>query len=801
MKMKFIYFILLIHFITKGYGQQFACADSSYRIKFTFDGTGATLTNNPDTVGRNYFTGQYVQGNGLAVMKTTWGDSIVWAKKIFSGSTYLDCYNSIPAPDGTFILTGNYGGAQSNRPELLMCRMDTNGVVLWMKRFRYNQNHLFGNYAANKPLLITNNAIFFTASVYTTGTILFDQRIDITVKLDLNGNILWSTGFSMNFLPSGYQTNTGINGAPTLYNGKVIVCGDSGWAVNNSSGLLTIMKLNDANGSLAESFGYKTLPDPIIKGIYPQYIKYNNDNTFSLTGYSIYDYFGTLIISNSTFNTLLDVNFNPVKNYYFSNNILDATFDFDFNNLGQQALLATDGRLGKSKEKYFFTLNKDNTILRSRKFIIPNYILSPSLFNYYDTKIDDKQNIHFTIQAIENNKAITDYTRISNLAPNSTLGCFGKDTSILTRHPFTLIKQPFAWDNIQSNMLETNDVPYTIQDAIVTKELVCKIVSRCDSVHINGPAAACVGVPVRYTVSKNTSCFKNLDWGIDTTVATIINIEGDSAITLSFKKKFTGYIRASLTDCVVKDSFLVKAVVPKMPALINRTDSILCPGKTLVLNANAGYNNYIWHGNTVNQQLTVSSAGVYTITAADSCGITKTDSIKVILSDTSFILSATQTICLNDTAFIVLPGDINNIIWQPTTNSLLRNKTLVAYPAQTTVYSIYAERLPNCTLSKTSEVVIKICPATVFIPNSFTPNNDNKNDIFKPAISQPLPFYHLQIFNRYGQPVFETSNQQAGWDGMYKGSKQPMGGYIYQCSYRFAGGVQKMVKGYFILIR
>ncbi|NOT92908.1 gliding motility-associated C-terminal domain-containing protein [Ferruginibacter sp.] len=414
---------------------------------------------------------------------------------------------------------------------------------------------------------------------------------------------------------------------------------------------------------------------------------------------------------------------------------------------------------------------------------------------------DDKQNLHFLYHYTQAGILTTEYARISNFGPSDALSCFGKDTNILTRHPFSLIKQSFTWDNVKTNVITSNNVMFTEDTAIVTKELVCKIVSRCDSVHINGPAAACVGVPVRYTVSKNTGCFKNLDWGIDTTVAAIVNIEGDSAITLTFKKTFTGYIRASLTDCVVKDSFLVKAVVPKMPALIKHTDSMLCPGKTLVLNANAGYSNYIWQGNIVNQQLTVSSAGVYTITAADSCGITKTDSIKVILSDTSFILSATQTICLNDTAFIVLPGDINNITWQPTTNSLLRNKTLVAYPTQTTVYSINAERLPNCTLSKTSEVVIKNCPTTVFIPNSFTPNNDNKNDIFKPAVSQPLPFYHLQIFNRYGQPVFETTDQQNGWNGMYKGSKQPMGGYIYQCSYRFAGGVQKMVKGYFILIR
>ncbi|HQW93282.1 MAG TPA: gliding motility-associated C-terminal domain-containing protein [Ferruginibacter sp.] len=132
---------------------------------------------------------------------------------------------------------------------------------------------------------------------------------------------------------------------------------------------------------------------------------------------------------------------------------------------------------------------------------------------------------------------------------------------------------------------------------------------------------------------------------------------------------------------------------------------------------------------------------------------------------------------------------------------MLRNNTLVAYPSQSTVYNITAERQANCPIGKNSEVIIKTCPQTVFIPNSFTPNNDGRNDIFKPAISQLLALYHFTIYNRYGQTVFETGNQSAGWDGKYKGALQPQGGYTYHCRYRFNGLGEKNVKGYFLLIR
>lgn len=790
MKLLILFFYIIL-FSAGTYCQQITCADSSYRIRYAFDGEGTIFTSNsPDTIGKNYFCGQYQFGQtpGLALMKTTWGDSIIWAKKIFSNGIPLDCTNSSTAPNGTLILTGNYGGAQGNKPELLICKADTNGVVFWIKRYSYSQNHLnFDTYP--KHILITNNAIYLN--------IILNNIYSVVAKLDLDGNIIWSTAFSMKPLPSGQQTNTFIVGAPVLYNNAVIIYGNSGISINNSPGITTITKLNESDGSFIESIGDKIVTNTTIKGTLAQHINYNNDKTFTLSGYTIFDNFGTITNSSDVFYSLLDTNFNNIKSYYFKNPFLDGTQIFDFNKTNHHALLANDGRFGKGNEKYFFTFDKDYNIIRSRKFLIPNYLPVN-----YGMKLDDKQNIHFIFQGIENAKLVTEYARISNLAPSGTLGCFGKDTSILTRIPFTLTKTPFVWDNIQSNVITSNNVPYTEDTAIVTKELVCKIVSRCDSVHINGPASTCVGSPVRYTVSKNNGCFKNLDWAIDTAFANIINTEGDSAITISFKKSFSGYIHAALTDCVVKDSFLVKAVTPVPRSLINHTDSVLCPGKTLLLTANSGFTNYLWQGNTTGTQFTISSPGVYTLTANDSCGTLKKDSITVIATDTSFTVTpATQTICLYDTAFIQLPADISNISWQPFTNALLRNTSLVTYPSQTTLYTITAQRQPNCTFSKTAEVIIKICPQTVFIPNAFTPNKNGVNDIFKPIISQPVAFYQFVIYNRYGQIIFTSNNQYTGWDGTFKTKPQPMGGYMYQCNYRFAGKTQQMLKGFFILVR
>jgi gliding motility-associated-like protein len=61
-------------------------------------------------------------------------------------------------------------------------------------------------------------------------------------------------------------------------------------------------------------------------------------------------------------------------------------------------------------------------------------------------------------------------------------------------------------------------------------------------------------------------------------------------------------------------------------------------------------------------------------------------------------------------------------------------------------------------------------PFNVYIPNSFTPNNDGRNDVFKPVGSAWQPgSYKLMIFNRWGEVVFESDDPDQPWDGSHQG--------------------------------
>lgn len=91
----------------------------------------------------------------------------------------------------------------------------------------------------------------------------------------------------------------------------------------------------------------------------------------------------------------------------------------------------------------------------------------------------------------------------------------------------------------------------------------------------------------------------------------------------------------------------------------------------------------------------------------------------------------------------------------------------------------------------------------VFIANSFTPNNDGVNEKWRPKVTSVIPneSYSLEIFDRWGKKVFETTEPDQGWDGTVNGYPSPVGMYLYRYKVRSFNGGEKGDKGYFQLIR
>jgi gliding motility-associated-like protein len=61
--------------------------------------------------------------------------------------------------------------------------------------------------------------------------------------------------------------------------------------------------------------------------------------------------------------------------------------------------------------------------------------------------------------------------------------------------------------------------------------------------------------------------------------------------------------------------------------------------------------------------------------------------------------------------------------------------------------------------------------------------------------------FKLQIYNRWGEKIFQSTDPENGWDGTYKGEKMPPGTYVYVANLRYSNGKRDVLKGSVTLIR
>ena len=87
--------------------------------------------------------------------------------------------------------------------------------------------------------------------------------------------------------------------------------------------------------------------------------------------------------------------------------------------------------------------------------------------------------------------------------------------------------------------------------------------------------------------------------------------------------------------------------------------------------------------------------------------------------------------------------------------------------------------------------------AITYVPNAFSPNNDQINDSF-PSAFVGVSDFNLRIFNRWGEQIFEGQN--VFWPGTYKNGLIAQGIYLYIIEYRDCKEIWNLLKGTVTLV-
>lgn len=178
----------------------------------------------------------------------------------------------------------------------------------------------------------------------------------------------------------------------------------------------------------------------------------------------------------------------------------------------------------------------------------------------------------------------------------------------------------------------------------------------------------------------------------------------------------------------------------------------------------------------------------------------------------SLELGSDRTIVLGEST--ILQGFANFIpqssqwTWTPKDSSLRCSTcfSTIATPTQTTIYTLLLKDSLGCEVSDRLVVTVNK-PRHVFIPTTFSPNNDQKNDYF--TIFGDVSVKKVQsfkIFNRWGNAIFERADmplniETEGWDGFSKGAAMPPDVYIYVAIVEFIDGKVLMYRGDITLMR
>ena len=248
----------------------------------------------------------------------------------------------------------------------------------------------------------------------------------------------------------------------------------------------------------------------------------------------------------------------------------------------------------------------------------------------------------------------------------------------------------------------------------------------------------------------------------------------------------TYHVVASIGKCNTSGDVTIR-VVP-YPNANAGADTAICFSSAIQLHASGG-SSYLWApGSYINNPrsqnpiVTPPQSILYIVAVTDTLGCPKPtyDSVMVTVQkliadagprDTNIVVG--QPLQLNGTG-----GDF--YVWNPATG--LNDPNIadpVAILSNSQQYVLTVQSKIGCTATDTIDVIVyKVLPG-LYVPNAFTPNGDGRNDVFRPILIGMKSLTYFKVYNRLGQLVYSTNQQEVGWDGTFKGHPQDADVYVW----------------------
>lgn len=268
----------------------------------------------------------------------------------------------------------------------------------------------------------------------------------------------------------------------------------------------------------------------------------------------------------------------------------------------------------------------------------------------------------------------------------------------------------------------------------------------------------------------------------------------------------------SLTDvnnCSTSDTIVISEPAIALSGSINKTDADCLNSNgaaTITAAGGTAPYSYLWttSGSSSSTLLNLSS-GQYPITIFDQNGCSFDTSVTIELTNSvvaDFSFPNNPISWLEPTVAVTDNSNGQIVSWDWTSNgavSIISQNEIatITYPIGTAdnyIINLLVTSIDGCQDSISLPITIEP-DVSVYVPNTFTPDNNEANQTFDIFISGiDLVSFNFKIFNRWGEIIWESYDVNSSWDGTYNGILVPSGTYNWQLSFRDLSGNENKIK-------
>ena len=227
-------------------------------------------------------------------------------------------------------------------------------------------------------------------------------------------------------------------------------------------------------------------------------------------------------------------------------------------------------------------------------------------------------------------------------------------------------------------------------------------------------------------------------------------------------------------------------------------DTSFCGPFHFKIKTNKPFKSYYWNNGSYSGETSYTIPGKIKVTIKSDEGCFESDSIMIINYPENISSIIGDTVACTSSILDLTASENVSYLW----NTGDFGKTIKIQEGG--IYNVIVTDTNGC-LDTVYHKVTKnpnALPNAIFVPNAFTPNGDELNELFPDNKFQDIKsYYNLLIFNRWGEKLFEANSPSENWDGIVNGAMSQAGAYIYTLNYIGCDNQRHSINGEFNLIK